>query len=242
MHRWCKEHCPGSIAQCRGKVEGYSPAAEEGTRAHKRFESRLSHQTDHLPSIDTDVQLKPTSAKAVDVAVQSVIQSKLHIIALEDRVEINKWCYGTADVVAIRGAHLVVIDYKNGQIPVDAINNMQLLTYSWGAFLKYFKKYHIDQVEMHIIQPRAKNGKCFGWDTRQLHELYDHGVYIDESISAAMDKNAPRRTGYWCQFCAGFADCPEYQLAETEREIASQDDKTLDAMSVIEQFRKRIKQ
>lgn len=251
MHRWCKEHCPGCISFCRDlPVPPAGPAALEGTKAHRVLELALLNHYRHLAVADDErkqpIHLKPHSVRAVDQALQKIftlVETGMELLAVEQRVIICKDVWGTADIIGYDAANrrLMVLDYKNGTVPVEAKDNFQLRAYGWGAYLAYQDSgLDIDSIYMGVIQPNSANGKTYSGDEEPLWKLFEFGIYIEQCVRVTQAPQAPVRAGYWCQWCPGAKECPEHLLEKAEaRVVHEHDDELNEAKTLINAYLNR---
>ena len=83
---------------------------------------------------------------------------------MEERLDLSdyvKEAFGTADCVVVGGEDLHIIDLKYGQgVLVDARENTQLMLYGLGALSLLDGIYDIENVSLHIYQPRRCRESC----------------------------------------------------------------------------------
>lgn len=101
-------------------------------------------------------------------------------VAVEMQVDYSEWIpegFGTADCILISGDTLHVIDYKHGKgVKVEAEENPQMKLYALGAYNKYKLFYAIQNVEMHIIQPRIDNISSYRLTLKDLLDWAENTV------------------------------------------------------------------
>lgn len=163
--RWLR--CPSSaLLTIHAKEQGLvtdepSPAAEEGTHAHAMVERALSE------GLDMKDMMRFPHPELLELQLfLDWVRSQPGELQVEQRIEIvEPECFGTADVVILEGDHLTVADLKFGLTPVEAANNMQLMTYAAGIMANQAP--YIRDVTLVIYQPRRSDGKdAFQrWDT-----------------------------------------------------------------------------
>lgn len=119
---------------------------------------------------------------------------------------------GTCDTLIIDdiGKVLHIIDLKYGKgVKVDVENNTQLLLYTLGVINDLQFLYDIEQITLHIVQPRIDN---FQHQDLTIKELEPWKEFFIEKSQAALAINAPRIPNQrWCKFCKAKTICPEYQ-------------------------------
>jgi CRISPR/Cas system-associated exonuclease Cas4 (RecB family) len=208
-NRWF--NCPGSIRLGRGKKSKETAAGIEGTLAHK-YASDILLEEDKLSSIPTK-----NMREAVERYVEFVwnledsygdefgyiVEKKIDLTHLGGDV------WGTADYASWEvGKDLYVIDYKNGLVTVEAKDNTQLLTYALGVLEKI--GYNFRHVYIVIAQPRAAHVlgpiRSCRYTMDAMKKFKD---ILIEKIKATQKKNAPLKSGTWCQYCPAVGSCPE---------------------------------
>lgn len=118
---------------------------------------------------------------------------------------------GTADFVCIIGRKLIVMDWKFGKgHTVYARENTQLMLYALGVLLKYSVDYDIDEVELHIIQPRKEHYDC--WVTTPSR-IWEFAMWAKERMAKAWRLDAPRTPGEkQCEWCKVKSTCSAYAV------------------------------
>lgn len=103
-------------------------------------------------------------------------------------------------------ASLDIIDWKYGKgVQVFVENNIQILLYAWGFFVKYDADYHFEVIRLHIAQPR-KN--YFGVWQISRQELIDFADWIRVKAREAWKRNAPKTVSLKaCQWCKVRMNC-----------------------------------
>ena len=122
--------------------------------------------------------------------------------------EVDAEARGTNDAsIYVPEGTLIVYDYKFGKgIPVEAIENKQMLYYAIGAAgdkLMDFKS-----IELVIIQPRAEHpqGPVRRWvTTPQYVNTFKQELAKRIKATRTSDKT---ETGKWCRFCNAKLICP----------------------------------
>ena len=149
--------CPGKTVMEQGLPDTSSAAAREGTLAHEWFEQCM---------LGLDMAACPDDMLSF---VEQAVADTWSIIGpgpvlLEQRLDYADsigapagTAYGTADVVALRGDVLHVIDFKYGRgVEVSAAENPQMLLYALGALESMDALGETCAiVRMSIIQPRV---------------------------------------------------------------------------------------
>ena len=172
-HQWLA--CPPSIRWSEQFEEPeQSEAAAEGTVAHALAEDAmrkiLNGKRVTVPTrIKKDPLFKPAMVEHVAVYTDAICET-LHnmreagcdpIIYLEQSLDLTPWVpegFGTADCIVIGSGEIHVFDFKYGKgVPVSAEDNPQLKLYGLGAIHEFDMLYDIDNVVLHIIQPRLES-------------------------------------------------------------------------------------
>ena len=129
---------------------------------------------------------------------------------------------GTNDAsIFVPDETLIVYDFKYGAgIPVEAVENKQMLYYAIGAAgdkLMSFKN-----IELVIVQPRANhsNGPVRRWVTTPEY-VAQFKEELKQRIAETRNPNANTCAGKWCRFCTAKLICPamrdkSYELAKID--------------------------
>lgn len=119
---------------------------------------------------------------------------------------------GTADLAICQPGELDIIDWKFGKgVQVFVENNIQILLYAWGFFVKYDEKYNFQIIRLHIAQPR-KN--YFGVSEITRQELIDFADWIRIKAREAWKRNAPKTVSLKaCQWCKVRMNCVALESA-----------------------------
>lgn len=171
--RWMR--CPGSIAHLQRFPSQAGAAAAEGTFAHLVASKCLEENADakkYLGSVSKGGAFKCDEGMVEAVqhyldAVRSVQMMDGGKLMVEQKVRvagaIAPHCGGTADAVLISAdmRTLHVFDYKHGVGHfVDVEDNEQGMIYATGALVTFAALCRqVDEVFVHIVQPRCKQGK-----------------------------------------------------------------------------------
>lgn len=141
------------------------------------------------------------------------IESKISLSAYAgDKDDVLNEMFGTADYMRFiqRDKTLVVVDYKHGAgVEVVAEGNAQGRYYALGGLSKAWKKgIHVDQVEIHIVQPRANPDEPVSIEVLDVIDLMDWSVDLFTAARRTKEPGAPLAPGKHCRFCPAQAVCP----------------------------------
>jgi len=120
-------------------------------------------------------------------------------VLIEEKVQatwLDSAPYTTADLVLHTQDELHIIDYKWGKIPVDVIDNEQLLFYgvSYAPLAPKAKK-----VTFHILQPYADNFDSWTVSTTELKKFMDQAIATEKAIANGSLSFGP--SDKHCLFC-----------------------------------------
>lgn len=199
-------NCPGSVQlESRMPYEPPGEAAAIGTAIHELSEAMLrgddliqaDYPDDHWDMASDYVKFiselcEFPKLKRIEVNVDDGLQS------------LHPALGGTADAVLAEGNTMHVVDLKTGRVPVEAENNLQLMTYALGAMRKFKAPADIDVV-LHIFQPRTGHSQ---WQTTG-QAIIEHGNRLKQAAELASSDNAPTNPGdAQCKYCRAKSICP----------------------------------
>lgn len=230
--RWC--NCPGSVALSEGEDDGANEYTAEGSLAHEicaltLTTSALSRELLEELVGDTymidgfEIEVTEEMVEAVILYVKTIVDDMKaagltndnygSCLSVEKKVTVTHDCDGTSDCyLAVPFEKLVVYDFKYGAgVPVDVKDNYQMKCYAVGAMCDYErgKNSYMDDVELVIIQPRArhKDGFVRRWNTTR-DDILKFQREIAACVDACKSKDAPFKSGDWCRWCPGKHRCP----------------------------------
>lgn len=211
-HRWLT--CPASV-RVEAKIEQRqsSAFAEEGTLAHALAENCLIsdlNATEYANELFEGQQISADMAHYVQGYIDYVrdLGCEQHY---EVHVSFKDWVpegFGTADAIVYchdtKTLHIVDLKYGKGVI-VNPERNSQGMLYALGALAMMRDKKQIDNVEIHIYQPRA--GNIASW-TCSASDLLEFGSFARKRALLALSDDAPfNPEEKACLFCAAKATC-----------------------------------
>lgn len=134
-------------------------------------------------------------------------------IAVEKRLDYSNIApggFGTGDCIIIGGGVMHVIDFKYGKgVQVSAKSNPQLMLYGIGALNAYDFLYGVQNVKLHVVQPRVPDTYSV-WGC-SVQELYSWGE--NEVKPRALEAHEGRGNycvGEHCRFCRAKGVCRAY--------------------------------
>lgn len=220
--RWMA--CPRSVALEEEEEEKESPFAIEGTLAHAVAEIVLRNKLAQMSNDDADLEIRALAPAQdmkdyVDMYVEGCIDSyesaKLEdpeaFAMVEEKVEFTNWVpdgFGTCDfaVISPQARRLIIRDMKYGKgVPVSAEDNPQPRLYALGIIQEWGWIYDIDEVEMHIDQPRLHSFTAEIMSTKELLAWAEKEVKPKAKI--AYNDKGVFKPGEHCKFCRVRATC-----------------------------------
>lgn len=245
--RWI--NCPPSVRLTEDMPDTTSEFAAEGTVAHELAELKVRKKfeamskTKFTKAFDV-IKAKPLYTPEMDSCTDTYLDYILTIahrydkvkpyVAIEKRVDyshIAKSGFGTSDCILICNNDLHIIDFKYGKgVPVSAENNQQLMLYALGAMAEYSMLYCIENVFLHIIQPRTDEDSS-SWEISAA-DLTAWGESIKPIAELAYNGQGEYKCGDWCRFCKARAICrartesffTAEQVMNTPRELLSDEE------------------
>lgn len=196
--RWL--NCPGGLIPSLEFPRESSVYAEEGTRAHAWLEKKFNGEN------ISEVMLEDAEMYNYVMAAYEYVVSTLEGVlpTSEGRVKIFSTkgadCFGTVDAYGVVEKTLHIFDFKYGKgVKVPAKDNTQLMLYAFGVLKNIVGLNNIDEVAMHIIQPRIANTAFFFMTKNDLVDWIT-GYAIPLGTLAATGQGAVT-AGSWCKFC-----------------------------------------
>ncbi len=229
--RWL--NCPPSARLTENMPDTASEYAAEGTLAHalgelkvrKKFEIMKKSVYDKtLKELKADPLYSPEMDGYTDgyldyvAAIMHSFKTKPYI-AIEKRLDYSHIApggFGTGDCLIMCGGELHIIDFKYGKgVPVSAEDNPQLKLYALGAVREYELLYDIQNITLHIVQPRTDDGNSSWTITRAA--LDEWGESIKPVARLAYDGKGDFKCGDHCRFCKAKSTCrarADFMLSE----------------------------
>ena len=228
-HRWLA--CTPSALLEQQFPDTTSGAASEGTLAHELSELKLRNYFQSVefgkqrftravnklrkdPQWDDEMMgyteqyldyvkgLAMAFQNAPSVKIEQRVSLDAYVPHLPDEEEAS----GSADCILIGGGVIHVVDFKYGKgVPVPAERNAQLSLYALGAYGMYKVLYPIEQVELHIVQPRLDSFSSWGCP---VSELLAFGDWVKKRAALAIRGEGDFFPGdNACRFCRAKGRC-----------------------------------
>lgn len=228
-HRWL--NCPPSAMLESEFPGGNNSAAEEGTAAHAFCEHELKkalRRRNKRPVSDYDSdEMQEYTDSYVDYVLEQLEVAKQTckdpMVLIEQKVDFSEYVpdvYGTADCIIVSDDTLQIIDFKYGLgVLVDAEQNTQQMCYSIGALDLFDSLYDIEEVTMHIFQPRRENVQNWTIPGDELKAWAENE--LKPKAQMALNGEGEHHLGEWCQFCKVAVRCRA--RAEEKLRLAQQE-------------------
>lgn len=209
--RWLA--CTGSVKAESTLPNTTTSFAMEGTTAHALADMCLSDVLSPHDYINQQIEGIIVDEEMADHVASYIayVKSFSGIHFYEVRVDFSEWIpngFGTSDAIVIdeklKTVHVIDLKYGKG-LPVDADNNSQGMLYALGVLSEYSFIYDLDNVVIHIYQPRIKNYSSWAISTSDLLKWAE---WAKQRAEEALEDNAPRTpSDKACQWCKAKATC-----------------------------------
>ena len=206
--RWLK--CPPSAVAATLYPSTDTVFTREGTLAHEVAEARVKGaEIDVSGNPEITLEMIRCGDAYADY-IQEQIESEAATVLLEQRLDCSPWVpkgAGTGDCLILQGRQLHVIDYKYGQgVAVSAEDNTQMRLYGLGAYNDFGFAYDIDEVVLHIFQPRLNNVSV---ERLSVADLLAWGEEVKPIAALAAKGKGDMCSGSHCRFCPHAGSCPK---------------------------------
>ena len=194
-----------------------STAAAQGTAAHNLCEHKLKKalniRSKRPVSKFHDDEMEEHSDDYVAYVLEQIEEVKKAckdpLILIEERLDFSSYVpegFGTGDCVIIADKSMHIIDMKYGQgILVFAEENPQMKLYALGALQAYESLYDIEDVTLHIFQPRRENISSWTVSVKDLKEWAEK--ILKPKAELAFKGEGEYLPGEWCTFCRAAIKC-----------------------------------
>lgn len=209
--RWLK--CPPSAMAAELYPATDTEYTREGTLAHEVAEIVARRGSDFdvgwVNGVCVPAEMNQ-SAKGYADYIQELITSPDAVVLLEQRLDFSPWVpggFGTGDCIILQGTRLDVVDYKYGAgVAVSAEGNSQMRFYGLGALNDFGDIYGIEEIAMHIYQPRMNNVSV---EVLRADDLRAWGEEIKPIAALAAEGKGDFCSGEHCRFCPHAGACPK---------------------------------
>lgn len=117
---------------------------------------------------------------------------------------------GTSDVVIVKGKKAIIADLKFGRgVQVDAVELKQLLMYGAAAVRGFDMMGEIEEIELHILQPRLNNFDVWRMSVAEMDERIEEIRQTSNRILAGPKGLCAVPGEKQCRFCKASATCKE---------------------------------
>ncbi len=136
--------CPGSVRlEAKMPYEQAGPAAQYGTDVHELAEHLMRGDVIDYAKYDQDqMDMAEAYIKYIDAIAENPRKKLIEVNVDKGLKSLHSALGGTADAVIVDGNTLHVVDLKTGRVPVDAEENLQLMTYALGAMRQLTRTHH----------------------------------------------------------------------------------------------------
>lgn len=221
-HQWM--HCTPSARLGENAPDKTSEYAEEGRLAHSIAELKLRKKfevmtqrtyTARLNKLKKDHRYSPELDTITDTYLEYVTELAMiypsrPAVVVEQQVEFSRWVpegFGTSDCIILGSQRMDVVDFKAGRgVAVDAERNPQMMLYALGALEAYSMLYDIQDVRLHIVQPRVSSTPST-WETTAESLLKWADAEVKPLADLAWKGEGETTPGDWCRFCRVKAQC-----------------------------------
>lgn len=216
--RWLK--CPPSAVAAAMYENTSTEYTQEGTLAHEvaelfvevkaaqAHENLLADFKNWKANEEITMEMLQC-AEAYRDYLQELITDENAVVLLEQRLDFSPWVpegFGTGDCIIIQGIRLDVVDYKFGKgVSVSAVDNSQMKLYALGALHDFGDIYDIQEIGMHIFQPRINNVSA---DVLRVEDLLAWGEEVKPIAKLAAKGQGDFCSGEHCRFCPHAGQCP----------------------------------
>lgn len=226
--------CPASVRESANTVSSDTAASREGTATHEVMKAWFDAGSPPVlgtvlsNGLTVTQRMLATAGQAIEWTLE-YLKGKKHTLMTEEKVQIGTYfdlgsevLWGTADVLALAGNELLVLDLKSGYTEVQAEENLQLLLYAIGASEEL--GWLFETVRMVIIQPQ--NGGAKEWVLSKT-DLLARAERLKPAVALALTEDAPYHPSEEaCRYCPAAGVCralQEQSLALAQREFTDVD-------------------
>lgn len=203
-HRWLA--CPGCVRRCAGIADAPSPAATRGTLIHAACQALAIGGASPAELSPEDVALAAdmVAAGAQAAARYLDIEDAMDVCEMEvDASVLGMERPGAADRVWIGADIAVVLDYKSGLLPVDAVGNAQ----GAGYCVCVAKAAGVRRAVFVVVQPSQDGDSIVVRDwllEAEDLDAWEARLRAGRRLALALDVLTP---GEHCRYCPASEVC-----------------------------------
>lgn len=117
---------------------------------------------------------------------------------------------GTSDVIIVKGKKLIAADLKYGRgVQVNAVGLKQLLMYGAAAVREFDMLGEIEEIELHILQPRLNHFDVWRMSIDEMNERIEEIRQTSNRILSGPNDLKAVPGEKQCRFCKASATCKE---------------------------------
>jgi hypothetical protein len=208
-------NCPASITLAKGMTRPSSLYAKEGTAAHQIAQKSIEGDLFPPGKIKVEgsefiVGLPMLGFLNPYITFAQSLMGQADEWYCEKQVKINDLVWGTTDFAARRGSVLDIVDLKYGKgVPV-APGSAQLKIYAIASYLTLWDGYHIDTINLTVVQPRINMSPQTV--TMTSEELMDWKTLdLTPAIERLERNDTTEKYGAWCRWCVRKHECNAFK-------------------------------
>lgn len=190
------------IMQCSASGDLHTAIQNWNPPAEDRNANTAANRGTHMHEILADITvLSPKEMAGFGLAVQYIaeLRARRRFTTLIEQTETSDWLNQpeptTADLVLYTQDEIHVLDFKWGRIPVEVVENEQLLYYA-ATYAHHAPK--ATEVTLHIVQPNAGIFEAWTVDTVTLADFMRQAIAAQDGLLAG---NLAFLPGDHCTFC-----------------------------------------
>ena len=206
--------CPGSLRASMGEPELSSVWAKEGERLHAALAEALRHEPGKLPETLSDEERQRCEAclefVAEKIGGRRVLEQwvEQHVELVDEHEQVVN--YGTADLIVLVEAELLVFDFKFGRKIYRHSLVLQLANYSGAAMTSLPKLAGTIGPPLGAYAFFPVYNEYFPWIQPDAWAAVPRVIQkVKGVIADAHAPDAKLNPGPWCDTCNHLPNCPE---------------------------------
>jgi hypothetical protein len=200
------------------KLARQEKSTEEETKKRREAVARIKESQYYNQEMEEATDLY--CAYVMEQYNEAISRSSAAILFIEAKVSLESYIeegFGTCDAIVVSGDTMDVIDLKYGKgVRVSADENTQLKLYGLGALEEYGFLYNVENIRLHIIQPRLDATSTFEITDSDLTKWGKN--FVRPRAAMAFAGEGEQASGEWCRFCKVKTHCRK--LHDETMEIA----------------------